>query len=266
MKQGILLAAYGSSNVQGETALKLFDAEVRRRFPHIPVRWAFTSLLLRERLAAARVKKDSVCKALQKMHFEQYTHVAVQPLQIIPGKEYAEVLQEVELVQSLRHKGRGMHISVGTPLLMTDEDVLKTAKAIISHIPHERRVNEAVVLMGHGAQHEAVHRYSDLAQAVYALDAHVHVGAMHGAVTLEYILPQLLPQSTVWLMPLLSVVGRHALDDMAGKSKSSWRTRIENCGCECRPVLKGTAEYAGFVDIWLLHLATAMNNVAHSKI
>lgn len=53
-KQGILLAAFGSGSRQGESTLRLFDARVRERFPGVPVRWAFTSVLMRERLATVK--------------------------------------------------------------------------------------------------------------------------------------------------------------------------------------------------------------------
>ena len=261
MKQGILLAAFGAGSAQGENTLRLFDAEVRQRFPHMPVRWAFTSLLLRERLAKVRKKTDSVRKALEKMHFEKYTHVAVQPLQIIPGKEFSELLADVEDMRLTADRPGFVDIRAGLPLLGSADDVRAAAEAVLKHVPAERKPDEAVVLMGHGARHSAVARYEDLAQAVYAQDAAVHVGTMNGAVTLEAILPRLKAGSKVWLMPLLSVVGRHALNDMAGSDARSWRSRIEAVGCPCEAVLKGTAEYAAFINIWLDHLEEAVNTL-----
>lgn len=260
MKCGILLVAFGSGSVQGESTLKLFDAEVRERFPNIPVRWAFTSELLRGRLAAARKKTDSVRKALQKMWFEKYSHVAVQPLQIIPGNEYHELCAEVAALQGPDGISA---IGVGAPLLTSDTDVERAAAAIVRHLPPERAAGEAVILMGHGARHHAVSRYADLARAVYALDTSVYVGTMNGASQLEHILPQLgVPglATRVWLMPLLSVVGRHTLNDMAGKDPQSWRSRIDAAGFTCIPVLKGTAEYGGFITLWLDHLAHSMED------
>lgn len=263
MKCGILLAAFGSASVQGESTLKLFDAEVRARFPGIPVRWAFTSILLRERLAVARKKTDSVRKALEKMWFEKYSHVAVQPLQIIPGNEYTELRDEVAALQGPEGFTA---VGVGCPLLHSGEDVLRAAQAVMAHLPPQRVPGEPVILMGHGARHKAVSLYADLAQAVYALDSQVHVGTMNGAAQLEHILP-LLPKADatfnrVWLMPLLSVVGRHTLSDMAGKDPQSWRSRIDAAGFTCVPVLKGTAEYSGFINIWLDHLAQVVEPLA----
>ncbi len=251
MKTGILLAAYGSSNPQAEHTLRAFDKCVRERFAPLPVRWAFTSLLIRERLAKARVKRDSVRKALEKMRFEKFTHVAVQPLQTIPGSEHEAILDDV---RELNHIYKDFTVRVGAPLLHTDTDVANTAKAIIQHLPPERTPQEAVVLMGHGAKHHAVQRYADLAEAVYKIDPQVHVGTMNGAVLLEHIIPRLPTTHKVWLMPLLSVIGQHALKDMAGKQKSSWRKHIEAAGFPCEPVLHGLAEYEAFMEIWLAHL------------
>ena len=258
MKLGILLVAYGSSNSQGEYALRTFDGIVRTRFPNIAVRWAFSSLLIRERLAKKRVKRDSVNKALEKMYFEKYTHIAVQPLQTIPGSEHLNIIHEKNQVMRT-HKNFIIH--VGTPLLQTKEDIDATAHAIIKHLPHERLENESVVFMGHGAKHTAVSRYLDLAHAVYSLDTNVHIGTMNGDKGLEDIIPQLIPGKKVWLMPLLSTIGQHALQDMAGKQKYSWRSKIEAKGFKCEPVLHGLAEYEGFMNIWLLHLQHIMNNI-----
>ena len=90
-----------------------------------------------------------------------------------------------------------------------------------------------------------------------ALDARVHVGTMSGALELEALLPRLTSRR-VWLMPLLSVVGRHTLEDMAGDAPDSWRSRIEAAGHTCAPVVRGTAEYRAFADIWLRHLEDAV--------
>ena len=44
-------------------------------------------------------------------------------------------------------------ISVGWPLLTTNEDMQRAAEAVLKNIPQERKKNEAVVLMGHGTHH-----------------------------------------------------------------------------------------------------------------
>lgn len=253
MKCAILLVAFGAAGRQAQEALRGVDAQVRTAFPGLPVRWAYTSHLLRERLALARQKSDSVLKALRRLQFEGFRQVAVQPLQSIPGDEYGEVravLEEVAVSSAMR-------LELGTPLLNDEADVEAAAQAVLAHLPAERRPDEDVVLMGHGARHPAMSRYEALARAVRARDTHIHVGAMSGPLELEALLPALVSRR-VWLLPLLSVVGRHALEDMAGEAESSWRSRLERAGHECCPILRGMAEYRGFAAIWLRHLAQAV--------
>lgn len=251
MKCAILLAAYGVSTLQSDSALKRFDATVRAHFPNIPVRWAFTSCMVRQRMAQARKKSDSIQKALEKFRFERFTHIAVQPLQTIPGREHSEVGLAVQ------EAAQDMVICTGSPLLATPADVQAAALALVQHLPAERSPDEDVVFMGHGAKHAAVSRYEDLAQQVRALDRHVHVGAMNGSTTLDGILPTL-SSKRVWLMPLLSVVGRHALNDMAGEAPTSWKQRISSAGHDCVPVMKGIAEYQAVAALWIDHLTQAM--------
>ena len=253
MKTAILLVAYGTSSPQGRGSLRQFDAWVRERFPGICVRWALSSELLRTRLTRARQKNDSVLKALRRLCLENFTHVAVQPLQIIPGSEHTDVRADADEAGRLD----GLHVSIGTPLLACDEDIRAAAQAVLAHLPEERRADEDVVLMGHGSRKQAVTAYAALAGAVQALDARVHVGTMSGALELEALLPRLTSRR-VWLMPLLSVVGRHTLEDMAGDAPDSWRSRIEAAGHTCAPVVRGTAEYRAFADIWLRHLEDAV--------
>ena len=253
MKTAILLVAYGTSSPQGRGSLRQFDAWVRERFPGICVRWALSSELLRTRLTRARQKNDSVLKALRRLCLENFTHVAVQPLQIIPGSEHTDVRADADEAGRLD----GLHVSIGTPLLACDEDIRAAAQAVLAHLPEERRADEDVVLMGHGSRKQAVTAYEALAGAVQALDARVHVGTMSGALELEALLPRLTSRR-VWLMPLLSVVGRHTLEDMAGDAPDSWRSRIEAAGHTCAPVVRGTAEYRAFADIWLRHLEDAV--------
>lgn len=62
----------------------------------------------------------------------------------------------------------------------------------------------------------------------------------------------------VWLLPLLSVIGHHALHDMAGEISSSWKSQLESAGYECMTVLKGTAEYEKFIEIWTEHIQEVM--------
>jgi sirohydrochlorin cobaltochelatase len=63
-----------------------------------------------------------------------------------------------------------------------------------------------------------------------------------------------------YLMPLMSVAGDHAKNDMAGDEEDSWKSIITAAGIECISVLKGTAEFDNFVDIWVGHIRGPMSH------
>lgn len=257
MKKGILLVAFGANNLQAHQTLRLFDEKIRDRFDGVNVRLAFTSELIRDRLAAQRVKRDSVEKALEKMAFENYTHIAVQSLHIIPGVEFEELCEDA---QGLVASGRLSKVAVGEPLLNSEEDISKVVAAVLDHLPQERTADEGVVFMGHGSSHEGDRQYDAVYRELQKVDPNLFLGTMDGNHTIEKIIPELTKRnlSRVWLMPFLSVVGRHARNDMAGVDKDSWKSQIEAAGIECEPVVVGLAEYSSFVDIWLSHLESTL--------
>ena len=257
MKKGILLVAFGANNLQAHQTLRLFDERVRERFGGVNVRLAFTSELIRDRLAAQRVKRDSVEKALEKMAFEKYTHIAVQSLHIIPGVEFEELCDEANGMVS---SGKLETVSIGKPLLSSEKDIAQVVSAVLAHLPQERTPDEGVVFMGHGSSHEGDRQYDAVYRELQKVDPNLFLGTMDGNHTLEHIIPELQKRelSRVWLMPFLSVVGRHARNDMAGVDAASWKSQIEATGIACTPVVVGLAEYSGFIDIWLDHLETTL--------
>lgn len=253
MKRAILLAAYGAASNEARWALAGFDSLARNRFPGYAVRWAYTSPALRGRIARAGRKSDSVRKAILRLGFEGFGQVAVQPLHAIAGMEYSL------LAQGAAEAARcaGISFCVGRPLLSGAGDRALAASALVRNLPPERRSFEDVVFMGHGARHSGQSCYSSLARAVADIDPRVHIGTMNGESCLEKILPRL-GSGRVWLLPLLSVVGRHASSDMAGSGADSWRSRIEAAGHLCRPVLQGLACNPDIAGIWLDHLEEAI--------
>lgn len=256
MKKAILLAAYGASEPKSKDGLRHFEHLCRQEFPGWPARWAFTSALARERMASQRRKSDSLAKALMRLRFEGFEAVCVQPLQVIPGKEHCEARATVRKIAQTT----GLLCRVGAPLMAVPEDVGRLSRALAANFPRERAPGEDIVLMGHGARHSSVSLYAELAENIARMDPRAHVGAMSGSPALEDILPEL-SSRRVWLLPLLSLVGRHALRDMAGDEESSWKSRIEACGHICQPALKGLAECDAMARIWLANLREAASEL-----
>ena len=50
-KIGILLVAYGSSEASAQVSFENIDKQVKAAYPDVPVRWAYTSHIIRAKLA-----------------------------------------------------------------------------------------------------------------------------------------------------------------------------------------------------------------------
>lgn len=295
MKQAILIVAVGAATSQGQNGLAAFRLRVEAAFPDLPVRLALASERVRSRLARQGKKSDSVEKALLKLHYEKFSHVAVQPLYSLAGVEYEEIARTVA---DFRLHCPDLNIVVGRPLLAcpgaaahivhqagnqvenrtgnlaacadnssanNSSEVESIASALLNSLPLERKPDEPIIWMGHGSRYAADDAYAMLAKALRRRDPLAFVATMDGAVNLDSVLQfiradrnslDLAPQ--VWLLPLLSIIGRHALEDMAGDNPDSWKSLLEARGFRVRVVLAGLAENEAIAAMWIQRLAEAL--------
>ncbi|MFW2366031.1 MAG: sirohydrochlorin cobaltochelatase [Desulforhopalus sp.] len=257
-KKAVLLVAFGSSKESAQISFENIDKSVKKAYPDVPVRWAFTSHIIRKKLAGQGKLLDSPEVALAKMMDEGFTHVAVQSLHTIAGAEYHDLRR---VVGSFKTMGGFESIVLGNPMLATQEDMIRAVDAILAAIPKEREKDEAVVLMGHGTHHPANAFYAALMFQIQLKDPNVYIGTVEGFPELDVVLP-LMKKNQIkkaYLMPFMSVAGDHAKNDMAGDEDDSWKSVMTNAGIECVLVLKGTAEFEPFVDIWVDHLGGSLN-------
>ena len=261
-RTGILLVAFGSSVPEARVSFDTIDATVKAAFRDVPVHWAYTSDIIRRKLAAQGIMTDSVAMALAKMTDQGFTHVAVQSLHTIRGEEYDDLVKTARAFEGMPN-GIG-HIVVGAPLLSSQADMAAVAKAMVSNIPKDRKPGDAVVFMGHGTPHPANAFYGALMFNLQRIDPNIFVGTVEGSPEIGDIEQMLLARKIkrAYLIPFMSVAGDHARNDMAGPDQDSWRSILTRAGIDCRVVLKGTAEYENMVAIWLGHLKSAM---AHFK-
>ena len=252
-KVGILLVAFGSSEESAQVSFENIDRKVKQRYPGIPVRWAYTSSIIRAKLAKQGKMLDSPEVALAKMQDEDFTHVAVQSLHTIGGEEYHDLRRSVGAFTVMRAFER---VILGYPLLATQKDMERTVDAILGIIPKERKKKDAVVLMGHGTHHPSNAFYAALMFQIQRRDPNIFIGNVEGYPEIDEILAMLKEKKIkkAYLMPFMSVAGDHAKNDMAGDEPDSWKSILTKAGIKCQVVLKGVAEYDSFVDIWVDHL------------
>ena len=258
-KVGILLVAFGSSEASAQVSFDNIDRKVKEAYPGIPVRWAYTSYMIREKLARQGQQLDSPEAALAKMLDERFTHVAVQSLHTIGGAEYHDLRRTVGAFKRLPGFQK---IILGYPLMATQNDMEKVVAAIKSVIPKERRRQDAVVFMGHGTHHPSNAFYAALNFMLQLEDPHIFVGTVEGYPEVDLIKDLLIKNKIekAFLMPFMAVAGDHAKNDMAGNEEDSWKSVFTKAGIECVLILKGTAEFDSFVDIWVSHVGGLLDH------
>ena len=264
-KEGILLVAFGSSEKTAQVSFENIDRKVKEAYPGIPVRWAYTSHIIREKLARKGTYLDSPEAALAKMQDQNFTHVAVQSLHTIGGAEFHDLHRTVS---AFRAMGGFEKIALGYPLMSTREDMEKVAAAVTASIPAERSKKDAVLLMGHGTHHPSNAFYAALMFQLQLDDPNIFVGTVEGYPEVD-LLKQLLLKKGIkkaYMLPFMSVAGDHAKNDMAGDEEDSWVSILTGAGIKCVPVLKGTAEFDEYVAIWVDHVGESLRQLGEGSI
>jgi len=258
-KVGILLVAFGSSEPSAQVSFENIDKKVKATYSGIPVRWAYTSTIIRKKLAKQGKHLDSPEVALAKMQDEGFTHVAVQSLHTIGGEEYHDLRRTVGAFKMM---GGFKRVVLGYPLLSTQEDMQGAVDAILETLPKDRQKDDAVVLMGHGTHHPSNAFYAALMFQLQLKDPNIFVGTVEGYPEVGDIKDLLLKKKIkkAYLIPFMSVAGDHAKNDMASDEDDSWKSIFSKAGIQCVPILKGTAEYDVFVDMWVDHLGGPLSH------
>jgi sirohydrochlorin cobaltochelatase len=266
-KTGILLVAFGTSVAGADVAYKNIEKKVAEAFPGVELRWAYSSMIIRHKLAAEKnaAEHDSPAEALAKMMDEGFTDVVVQPLQTIPGQEYNAT---AETARAFSGMPKGMaRVVVGMPLLSSTADLERTAGVLSAMAPKERAAGEAVVFVGHGTHHPANVYYPGLQYYLQKNDRLAFVGTVEGSPSLQDVLADLARNKVkkVYLLPFLAVAGDHVHNDIAGDGPDSWKSSLTRAGIACVPVLKGTGESDAVVAIWVDHIKAAMAQLGAAR-
>jgi len=266
-KEAILLVAFGSTALETQSVFDHIEEQVRGAFPGVPTAWAYTSRIVRGKLAGLGKIVDSPSMALARLQDGSFTHVALLSLHTIPGIEFHQLVHDARTFEAMA-AGRS-RVVVAKPLLASHQDLKRAALAMLKWVPTERRPEDAVVLVGHGSEkHAADLIYTAVNATVRELDPRVFLASVQGYPGLGDILPKLRQTEArrVFLMPFMSVAGEHARKDMAGEGPGSFKSILERESYEVLAVLKGTAEYPEILGIWMDHLRLAMTQLREDRL
>ena len=251
-KEAIVLVAFGTSVQQAQASYDTVEKQVRAAFPGKEIRWAWTAhSLLKSDPQSPRL---SVPEALAKLGAEGVQKVSILSLHVIPGSEYSNLEQTARAFAGLPKGIR--EIKLSRPLLHDTDSVNQVAQLLIQNAPKERKPDEALVFVGHGTHHAAGVCYPALQYYLHARDKNVFVGTVEGSPDLEDVLKALKANGIrkVWLAPLMTVAGDHAVNDLFGPEKNSWKQTFMANGMQVATIGKGLGEYPALVDVWVQNL------------
>lgn len=261
-KKAILAVSFGTSYADTRAlTIEATEKRLQEEFADYHVERAFTAQMIIDILKDRdKIEVFNVKEALEHLKSEKYSEVIIQPLHIMNGAEYDDVVAEAK-----EYEGSFDKLVIGKPLLTSTEDYKEAVKAIKGQLP-ELKEGEGVVLMGHGTHHFANATYAAMEYALHDEgEKNVFVGTVEGYPVVEDVIERLKENNIkkVTLMPLMLVAGDHASNDMAGDEDDSWKTILKKEGFEVEIYLHGLGENKGIQDIYLRHADEAIKGEQH---
>lgn len=261
-RQAIVVVSFGSTFNETRTKdIGGIEAAIAAAFPHRAFKRAFTSRVIRARLAQNQdLQIDDLPTALTALKNAGYTDVLVQPTHLLHGEEYEQKI--VAAVQ--QQQADFSRLVLSTPLLTAPNDFAVAAAAVAAQFP-TLAPKGGIVLMGHGSPRDNNqsfgNTYNLLQQCFDKMHLPVVVGTVETADTpnIEAVLQQVHSRGyqSVHLFPLMIVAGDHANNDMYSDEEDSWKSRIEKTGVRTIGHLQGIGRNAAIQAIYVQHALAA---------
>lgn len=255
MSKGIIVVSFGTSFPDvDKRCIKSIEEDIKEVAKDVVVKRAFTSNMIIMKLK----RRDDVhvlnCQeAIESMMSEGIDDIFIQPLHIIPGYEYEKIKRAV----SIANHNKEVTVTLGKPLLYSEKDYDRVIEALETKMPKETE-NQAVLLMGHGTEHFANAAYSMLQSKFNRVRKDTFIVNVEGYPEMDDVLEELKVYKKITLMPFMIVAGDHAMNDMAGDDKDSFKSILEVEGILAEAILEGLGEnieirkiYVERVEEWL---------------
>ncbi len=232
-KGAILVVHFGTTHDDTRwVTLDAINERIAAAHPELEVRQAYSSRIVRKRLAARGIEIPTPGEALKALASEGFTHLLVVSTTIVDGVEMESLSYEVAHQQSLFKK-----IRLVTPLLFYESDYKDLVSIMTAHLDPQ----VAYIWVGHGTYDSATAQYAMLDHYLqrhgYGL---VIVGCVEGYPYYEEALERLRATGLkrVSLQPLMIVAGEHAKEDML----QEWQPKLEALGYQVESVVRGLGE------------------------
>ena len=256
----ILAVSFGTSHADTrEKTIDRIEEDIRKAYPDDKVYRAWTSKMIIKKIwNRDGVKIFNVKEAMEQMKADGIKNVLVQPTHVINGIENDLMQEDVKAYADAFES-----ISFGTPLLTTEEDNIRVAKAVAEDLQPGKE--NALVLMGHGTSHYANSVYAALDYRFKDMGYdNIFLGTVEAYPSLVSLMKQVhaYHPKKVILAPFMIVAGDHAKNDLSSEEEDSWRSQFEKEGVQVECLLKGLGENETIRQIFIDHIEEARKGEA----
>lgn len=258
----LLVLSFGTSfNDSRRLTIGAIEQALEDAFPDYSVRRGFTANIVIDHVESRDgIHIDDINEALDRAVDNGVKNLVVQPTHLMNGLEYDEIVGKLAEYSDSFEK-----ISVGEPLLTSDEDFETVADAIIEATAEYDDGETAICFMGHGTEAESNEVYAKMQQVLTDKGMeNYYVGTVEASPSLDDVLAAVGEKDykRVVLRPLMVVAGDHANNDMAGDEEGSWKTTFEEAGYEVVPVLEGLGQLEAVQQLYVAHAQAAIDALA----
>ena len=255
----LLVVSFGTSfNDNRRNTIGAIEDALEKAFPDWSVRRAFTSQIIIDHVKSRDGEEiDNVKQALDRAVANGVKKLVVQPTHLMNGLEYTDLTEEVSQYADAFDK-----ISIGEPLLSTDEDFKSVEEAITGATSTYDDGQTAIVFMGHGTEADSNAIYAKMQENLKADKfENYYIGTVEATPSVNDVLELVKADDykRVVLRPLMVVAGDHANNDMAGDEDDSWKSIFEAACYEVECVLEGLGSVDAIHEIYVAHAQKAVD-------
>lgn len=261
-KKALIVISFGSTFDETRSRdIGGIEQALAAAFPAYDQYRAFTSGVIRKRLAQRGIMVDDTETVLKKLQAEGYEEVILQPTHLLHGEEFEQKV--LALKETFAPSFR--HIVIGKPLIFSDDDFFLVAAAMAARLP-SFAPGEGAVFMGHGTPRNNnkafCHTYAKLQSVFDSMQLPVVIGTVEEDDRPNFgdVLEQLKKRgyTKVHMYPLMVVAGDHANNDMYGDDEDSWKNRIEALGIATEGHLCGMGRCKAVQALYIHHMLQSL--------
>ena len=286
-KTAILLASFGTTVPSGVLALDNIARQVRKAYPGTEVRITFTSNTVRSVWKKRRedaqkwldqgipveiLEVRNILQTMGDLQEDGYRDIIVQPTHMFfmeQSHDLAGYIGALASIKTLKAKWRPFdNIVMGRPALgmpgdtySYHTDIDRVVKTLGADAAMAEKEGATLLYMAHGNENWSTGIYAETEKRMRQVYPQVEtfIGVVEGTPSLDELLAglQRAGSKKIVLRPFLITAGDHAVNDMAGDGKGSWKSILTAAGFTVQPVLAGLGSNDAFAALFVENIADA---------